>query len=278
MKKSKSEGILEGLFLKKRIAVGSILVLFLLSLAAPRAALAVCEHYQDTVMPEDLTRVNAVAPGIGTPGYTGDGYCPVCGELCEKGVEIPAFTDPDAGSGGDSSTSTPTPTSPPTSTPIPTPTPTPTPTPAPTPIPTLTPTEAPVIPPSSGDEPPVIPPSPGDELPVIPPLPEQQTTVQETLPPLPQLETAPPQPAAASASAAKQASDSAARGSASGNTSGAAPAWRSDWPFSKQYPYRRRRMEPEPDIQILLAGETVWPEQEPDGADGDSPLLRLLRT
>ena len=132
----------------------------------------------------------------------------------------------------------------------------------------------------SGDEPPVIPPSSGDELPVIPPLPEQQAAAQETLPPLPQLETAPPQtqPAAAPASAEKQVSDSAARDGASGNTSGAVPAWRSDWPFSKQYPYRRRRMEPEPDIRILLAGETVWPEPVPDGADGDSPLLRLLGT
>ena len=85
--------------MKKRITAGWIsgflLVVFLLG--APRAALAACEHYQDTVMPEDLIRVNAVPPGIGTEGWSGDGYCPLCGALCEPGVVIPAFTDPDAG-------------------------------------------------------------------------------------------------------------------------------------------------------------------------------------
>ncbi|MBQ6722273.1 MAG: hypothetical protein IJQ88_08925, partial [Clostridia bacterium] len=63
--------------MKKRITAGSILVLCLTLLAAPRAARAACEHYLDTVMPEELTRVNEVKPGIGTPGYTGDGYCPI---------------------------------------------------------------------------------------------------------------------------------------------------------------------------------------------------------
>ena len=54
------EGSLEGKSLKKRITAGSILVLCLTLLAAPRAARAACEHYLDTVMPEELTRVNVV--------------------------------------------------------------------------------------------------------------------------------------------------------------------------------------------------------------------------
>lgn len=43
-----------------------------------------------------LVCVNAVAPEIGIPGYTGDSVCEVCGDIITVGEEIPALNDKDS--------------------------------------------------------------------------------------------------------------------------------------------------------------------------------------
>ena len=83
----------------KRKVIAWLCVQFILVyayFACPNSALAACEHYNNTVFPEDLNWVGAVPPGVGTAGWTGDGLCPVCGAVCEPGRELVAFTDPNA--------------------------------------------------------------------------------------------------------------------------------------------------------------------------------------
>ena len=50
----------------------------------------VCEHAETEVK-------DAKEAQIGVPGYTGDKYCVDCGELIEKGTEIPALEDDTTG-------------------------------------------------------------------------------------------------------------------------------------------------------------------------------------
>ena len=52
----------------------------------------VCEHAETEVK-------DAKEAQIGVPGYTGDKYCVDCGELIEKGTEIPALEDDTTGGG-----------------------------------------------------------------------------------------------------------------------------------------------------------------------------------
>ena len=85
----------------KRKVIAWLCVQFILVyayFACPDSALAACEHYNNTVFPEDLNWVGAVPPGVGTAGWTGDGLCPVCGAVCEPGRDLEAFTDPNAAS------------------------------------------------------------------------------------------------------------------------------------------------------------------------------------
>ena len=50
-----------------------------------------CEHYETIYFIEDLVLEGKKNPQVGIPGYTGDLCCPDCGEVCIPGTVIPAL-------------------------------------------------------------------------------------------------------------------------------------------------------------------------------------------
>ena len=67
-------------------------VVSLISLLLPVPVHA-CKHYNKYSDRNKLVRKNHVDPQEGIPGYTGDFYCPVCGDLVIEGEPIPATED-----------------------------------------------------------------------------------------------------------------------------------------------------------------------------------------
>ncbi len=70
--------------------------LLALVMLVPSTGLA-CEHYNVSIFYDQLVPAgNRVEPQIDVPGYSGDLLCPECGQVCERGVVLPALPDPAA--------------------------------------------------------------------------------------------------------------------------------------------------------------------------------------
>lgn len=182
-----------------------------------------CVHYNDTVEPKDLITKGFIEPQVGVPGYSGDLCCPICGEVIVPGKSLPAKTSPSGSSGN---TEKPEETG------------------------TQTKPEEAVQP-----EKPVQPaPQAKPEEPAQPQKPAQPAPGEK------QQETAKPKTTAQPKKTARPEKTVKPAGEpAGGNTkeSGAEKPERER--FSKQYPYRRVKMNPEAGIRAEAAGTLLWP-------------------
>ena len=77
---------------KRRCLLWAALLALVMLVPSPGWA---CEHYGVSVQYEDLQPAgNKVESQVGVPGYSGDLVCPLCWQVCERGVVIPAKPAP----------------------------------------------------------------------------------------------------------------------------------------------------------------------------------------
>ncbi len=205
--------------------------------------------------PADYYVVGAREPTETEPGYSGDFYCPVCKTLMVRGWKI----DPLPPSGGNAQTGQPAVQSPGNDSQEENP-------------------EAPVLPPSSGNEQTGQPDSrpsgnnsqeKNPEIPVLPPAPsepEKEPEPDEHLPEIPPVNPE-PEPKAGQKQKSDQKQQAKTNPKPAGSTSGKKSGREH---FSKDYPFRRVRMNPEPGICAPAAGELIWPK-------ASTPMQKMLR-
>ena len=237
----------------------------------------------------DIDGADTLVAGFRSPteteaGYTGDEVCSVCGAVISTGSRIPSLQE----QRGESGTPVPTRVPDPDPTPAPTPVPTAVPTPVPTPVRTAVPHEE-----DSGEKATPVPPTavpPAEITPTAVPLRVEEsgtgtgsssrTTPQPDLgqDPAVQAQAAAAGRGASGSSSGTSPSSGSSRSSRAGSSrQSASPAGArvrdlSRYPlFSARFPWRRLRMALKEEILLTLAGELVWPLEDPS-----SPLMMLM--
>ena len=178
-----------------------------------------CEHYGPDTPKSKLVRKGYVEPQVGVPGYTGDYHCPVCDAIVIKGKPLAAADDP-ANS-------------------------------------LVHPQEIPDTPADPGTQ-------AGKDNPEKPAEPEKPVTLKPDKPTAKPKKTAKPKATATpKVTVAPKATDKPKKTGSAGkpvqaaaNKNGEGRKW---VPFSRQYPYRRVRMQPEEGIYAEAAGILIWP-------------------
>ena len=235
------------------------LVLWVLFLCLLPLIPAFAAHECVDIYGAELLLVNYRAPTETEDGYTGDEVCSYCSQTVHKGSRIPSLqeqrgqnatprpADPDP-------TATPKPADPdPTATPKPAETdPAPTSKPA-EPNPTAAPTSVPKI--------------------TVPPVTSQPDLSQEPAVQQSQKQTSSGQ-SSSSSDRSSSSRSTRRRGSSKATPTPAVSSSRdlSRYPFfSERFPWRRLRMTPQTDLVLSLAGELIWPQEDPA-----SPLMMLM--
>ena len=267
--------------MKKRVlCLLAAAVAALLILPSPARA---CDHTDEDGEPLKYVRSGYVAPQIGVPGFSGDLCCPKCGAVVIPGATLPALEKPAGAAEGSEPKNQPEPSGKEPSvqpqepaqpeTPAQPEAPTQPETPAQPEAPTQPETpaqpETPVQPETPAQpETPVQPETPAQpETPVQPETPTQpETPVQPGIPAGQEPRTQQEQPAMPAVVPTavpgnekkpeqQQPETGPAKTGAGNPESGRKPRER----FSRQFPYRRMKMQPAKDIRAEGAGRLIWP-------------------
>lgn len=229
--------------------MGKKLILWVLLLCLLPLIPAFAAHECVDIYGAELLLVNYKAPTETEDGYTGDEVCSYCSQKVHTGSRIPSLLEQRG------QNATPKPAEPdPTATPRPAePDPTAAPKPA-DPDPTAGPTSVPKIT--------VSPVTPQPDL-------SREPAVQQS-----QTQDAPSSSSSSSSSGRSSSSRTTRRGSGKATPTPAVSSSRDlfRYPFfSDRFPWRRLRMTPPSDLTLMLAGELVWPQEDPA-----SPLMMLM--
>ena len=262
--------------------MGKKLILWVLLLCLLPLIPAFAAHECVDIYGAELLLVNYKAPTETEDGYTGDEVCSYCSQKVHTGSRIPSLLEQRG------QNATPKPAEPdPTATPRPAePDPTAAPKPA-DPDPTAAPKPSdpdPTAAPKPADPDPTAAPKPADPDPTAGPTSVPKITVSPVTPQpdlsrepavqQSQTQDAPSSSSSSSSSGRSSSSRTTRRGSGKATPTPAVSSSRDlfRYPFfSDRFPWRRLRMTPPSDLTLMLAGELVWPQEDPA-----SPLMMLM--